>query len=368
MQRGIVVRNLLIGFLPIFIFIVADAFWGLTVGLIVAIVTGVLQMGYIYFTDKKFDKFAFLDTVLLIVMGGISILLHDDIFFKLKPAFIELILCILLGFTAFVNPKLMYQMSSRYMEGMEINDLQRIHIKRSTRIMFVLFSAHTALIFYSAYFMSKEAWAFISGGLFYILAGLYFAGEIIILFIKKKRYKKEEWFPIVNAEGVVTGKAPRSLLHQKTFLLHPVVHLHVMNSKGELFLQKRPDFKKVQPNKWDTSVGGHIELKETVENALKREANEELNLTNFDAVLQLQYIYSSDIEEELVYSFLCYHDDKIYINQKELADGRFWTIEEIEKKLEKGIFTPNFEHEFYLLRDIFKGKKQHKHPQRISIK
>lgn len=356
MQRKILIRNLLIGLLPIFIFIIVDAIWGLETGLIVAVAVGILQFIYIYIKEKRIDKYAALDTVFLVVMGGLSLLLHNDIFFKLKPAFIEFILCVLLGITAFVNPDLLFQMSSRYMKGMETNDLQRIHIKRSMKGLFILFSLHTILIVYSAYYMSNEAWAFISGGLFYLLAGLYFLAEFILLIIKRKRYKNEEWFPTVNEEGQVTGKAPRSLLHQKTFILHPVVHLHVLNSKGELFLQKRPGFKKVQPHKWDTSVGGHVDVNENILDALKREANEELNISKFDAKQVLQYIYSSDIEEELVYSFLTNYNDDIRINKNELADGRFWSLDEIEHSLDKGVFTPNFEHEYYLLRDELRKK------------
>lgn len=39
-------------------------------------------------------------------------------------------------------------------------------------------------------------------------------------------------------------------------LLHPVVHLHLFNSRGELYLQKRPEWKDIQPGRWDTAVGG----------------------------------------------------------------------------------------------------------------
>jgi isopentenyldiphosphate isomerase len=42
-----------------------------------------------------------------------------------------------------------------------------------------------------------------------------------------------------------------------------VVHLHVFNSRGELYLQKRPEWKDIQPGKWDTAVGGHIDLGES---------------------------------------------------------------------------------------------------------
>ena len=44
----------------------------------------------------------------------------------------------------------------------------------------------------------------------------------------------EELFPIVDPEGRIIGHATRKECHGGSMLLHPVVHLHVFNSKGEL--------------------------------------------------------------------------------------------------------------------------------------
>ena len=85
---------------------------------------------------------------------------------------------------------------------------------------------------------------------------------------------QQELFPIVDEEGTVIGKATRGECHSGSRLLHPVVHLHVFNSQGEVYLQKRPDWKDIQPGKWDTAVGGHIDDGETPESALQREARE----------------------------------------------------------------------------------------------
>ncbi|MGM9754817.1 MAG: NTP pyrophosphohydrolase, partial [Parabacteroides sp.] len=48
-----------------------------------------------------------------------------------------------------------------------------------------------------------------------------------------------EVFPLVNEAGEVIGKATRQECHSGSKLLHPVVHLHIFNQKGDLFLQKR---------------------------------------------------------------------------------------------------------------------------------
>ena len=54
---------------------------------------------------------------------------------------------------------------------------------------------------------------------------------------------KQERFPIVDEEGRVVGAATRGECHNGSRLLHPVVHLHVFNSRGEVYLQKRPEWK-----------------------------------------------------------------------------------------------------------------------------
>ena len=74
----------------------------------------------------------------------------------------------------------------------------------------------------------------------------------------------QEMFPLVDEQGNITGAATRGECHNGSKLLHPVIHLHVFNSKGELYLQKRPEWKDIQPGKWDTSVGGHVDLGESV--------------------------------------------------------------------------------------------------------
>ena len=107
----------------------------------------------------------------------------------------------------------------------------------------------------------------------------------------------EEMFPIVDEEGNITGAATRGECHNGSNLLHPVVHLHVFNSKGELYLQKRPEWKDIQPGKWDTSVGGHVDLGESVEMALKREAGEELGISDFTSQLLTHYVFESDREK-----------------------------------------------------------------------
>lgn len=155
-----------------------------------------------------------------------------------------------------------------------------------------------------------------------------------------------EIFPVVDCEGHVVGKITRGHAHDGSKILHPVVHLHVFNHRGELFLQHRPHWKDIQPDKWDTACGGHIDYGETVEEALKREVREELNLTDYLPIYMTHYVFESQREKELVWVFVTLYDGAIRPNKEELAGGRFWSCSEIENNIGKGVFTPNFESEY----------------------
>ena len=161
-----------------------------------------------------------------------------------------------------------------------------------------------------------------------------------------KQDNSKELFPIVDEEGRVTGSATRGECHNGSRLLHPVVHLHVFNSNGELYLQKRPDWKDIQPGKWDTAVGGHIDFGETPDQALRREVSEELGITDFIPERVGQYVFDSRRERELVYVNRTVYDGEIRPSKDELAGGRFWRIDEIRAALGQGILTPNFESEY----------------------
>jgi len=161
-----------------------------------------------------------------------------------------------------------------------------------------------------------------------------------------KADNEEEILPIVDDECRVIGKAPRHLCHSDRTLMHPVVHLHVFDKNGNLYLQKRSLAKRIQPGKWDTAVGGHIAYGEDVCVALEREAREEIGLIGFSPVAITHYKWQSAVESEMINVFVALASGSLITKNNEIDDARFWPMDEIRQNIGKGVFTPNFEKEF----------------------
>ncbi len=345
------------GLLPILIFIVADEIWGTQIGLIVAVILGVLQLIYFGIKEKKLEKFVLMDTMLIVAMGGISILLHNDVFFKLKPAIIELILAVVLAYSLFSKNNIMLNMSKRYIKDLQTNEAQEALMKKSIRNMLFLLIIHLIMLIYSSFWMSTEAWAFVSTALFYIMIFGYFGVEFLIRYIKNRKMKDIEMLPIVDKEGNIIGRASREECHNNPELIYPVVRLHLFNHQGKVLLQRRSLKSDIEAGKWDAAVAGHIMYGETADQAIIRECAEELNfkLENFQAISQRLFKAKTSTALMMVYIGLV--EEKPTPNYEEVEEVEFFNLSEIPPLINKGLTSKGLEEELIQLKSIKISKK-----------
>ena len=115
-----------------------------------------------------------------------------------------------------------------------------------------------------------------------------------------------EFLPIVNERGNIVGRAMYVELHKGSKMLHPAVHLHIINGKGET----------TRLYWW------HVAFGETPEKTLKRKMAETLGLSGVNPKLKRQYIRDSKTERELVYVFAVVSEEDLPITPevKEYVD------------------------------------------------
>jgi isopentenyldiphosphate isomerase len=164
---------------------------------------------------------------------------------------------------------------------------------------------------------------------------------------------KEEFFDIVDEHGRVIAKAARSLCHGNPNLVHRTVHVVVYHPDGRLLLQRRNLTKDIQPGKWDTAVGGHLDCGESFNSAVVRELNEELGIdvpfSDLKHIFDMKIRNSIESENIRVYSLI--HAGPFNFQLEEIDEVKFWDIDDLKVKIQETpeIFTPNLIDELYEL-------------------
>jgi len=151
-----------------------------------------------------------------------------------------------------------------------------------------------------------------------------------------------EIYDVVDGDNRVTGQATRREIHDKG-LLHRSVHTLVFDEEGRLFLQKRSAQKDENPGLWDTSSAGHLDSGEGYPEAARRELKEELDIDERPKpVVKLAACWETAWEHVEV--FACTTVQPIRIDPGEIAEGRYFTLDEIARAIAEtpDRFPPTF--------------------------
>ena len=137
-----------------------------------------------------------------------------------------------------------------------------------------------------------------------------------------------------DKKGKVSGSASREICHKGEGLTHLAFMSFLLNKKGGVILTKRSPVKSLWGNFWDASVVSHVLPGETVEEAAKRRAGEELGMeTEFKVIGSFFYRenYHGSSENEFCYILKGQTDRRILPNIKEIAQTKNLNSRELEK-------------------------------------
>ena len=148
----------------------------------------------------------------------------------------------------------------------------------------------------------------------------------------------EEKFDVLNEFGEFTGEvATREECHKKG-LWHRAVYAFIIDQNSNILLQKRSAKKKLWPNMWDVTVGGHVDAGEFGRQSLIREVKEELGIDITDD--DIKYLVGSssiNIKGDIINKHYneCYlitkdiDVSKIKLQEEEVSEVRYFSKEEV---------------------------------------
>ena len=137
-----------------------------------------------------------------------------------------------------------------------------------------------------------------------------------------------EFFDIVNENDEVIGKIKEN--EQKNIRPNQLrfINILIFNNENKILVPKRSFNRKIFPNCYDFSVGGHVNSGENYEQAAYRELEEELGIKNVE-LNKIAYISESNTFQT-VYTL---NYDKAIINYDKdgIEDIFYFTKEEIKE-------------------------------------
>ena len=148
----------------------------------------------------------------------------------------------------------------------------------------------------------------------------------------------DEYLDLVDENDNVIGNKRRSEVYEEKLTNYRVINAFVMNSKGEIWIPRRTANKKLYPLSLDISVGGHVETGENYEDALKREAYEELNI-NVDEFSN-RLLGHLNPQKDNVSSFMKVYEIKMDIipqyNKNDFLEYFYFTPRELYDQIQRG--------------------------------
>ena len=185
---------MLISLAPVLAFIFVDEYHGPKAGVIAGIALGLCETAFFFLTEKRIDKFSLGSTILILIMGSLSLFTGNQIFFKLKPAIVNIVMImVLIGTIIIKKPIMLLFAKKQFGKDFTPTPYMLSYFTGISWRLSVLLLIHTIMIVYTAIYMSNAAWGFVAKGGSFILMGIYIVLEFVYArFVMPRRYAKKK--------------------------------------------------------------------------------------------------------------------------------------------------------------------------------
>ncbi|MEO5970744.1 MAG: septation protein IspZ [Bdellovibrionia bacterium] len=181
----------LAGILPVIAFTVIEEYVGILAGLIAGMIFGICEILWELKSQGKVEPMTWAGNGMILVLGGVSLITQEGVWFKLQPAILEFGMAAFLWGSVIINKPfllIMFQkqgglpnpISNRPDAGQLLQTLSQAFRGLTIRLG-LFFALHAVLAVWASLYWSTAAWAILKGVVFTASLILYLVIEGLLL-------------------------------------------------------------------------------------------------------------------------------------------------------------------------------------------
>lgn len=188
------------GLLPIVAFTIIDENYGPLWGTIAGMIFGLGEIIFEKVRHKKVATVTWIGNAMILVLGGISIISQDGIWFKLQPALFEAFFAFFLWGSLIMKKPFLAMMAEK--QGTQINPVVKPLMNGMTVRLGLFFAIHAAIATWAALEWTTAQWALLKGVYLFASFFVYLGFELFwIRYQVRKQLQAQQTPPPPPASG-----------------------------------------------------------------------------------------------------------------------------------------------------------------------
>lgn len=348
-ERGILkqLKNPAYGLIPMFVFALLVRWGNPQTAMIVGLALSVAG----FFPVRKHSRMLYDISAIVFSMGLFLQLFYGSLDAFGKSVLVEVLFVLMLILSRLTRSKVIFKLAKND------NSSARNYLSESFRVasqtQYGLFFHLMLLLLHLV--VSTVRPPFFNAGqlllLFPVLLLAIIVLEVVRLRFLNRKLRREEWLPVVNESGDVTGKVAKSVTKEmRNRFMHPVVRVALINN-GKIYLKERDLSRLLNPGMLDHPFEKYMYYKHDIHEAVCNAVRKEIGSEEIPLRFLLKYVFENSDTKRLIFLYASIIDDDEKLNRLCLHDGKLWTVKQIEDNRNSNLFSECFELEYEYLKN-----------------